>query len=327
MKRVHRRLLSCLMIVAMTLTLLPAFPSTAVADTGENTDPILNSEGYYELSTPAHMMWFSNQVNNVPEQSGINGKLVSNITLPEGWTPIGTVANSSTQTAANPYSGIFDGNGKTITINKNSANSNFGLFGYVVGGTIKNLTTAGDIQSYVSKIAAIVANAKDATIMNCTNKANVSGGTNVGGIVAFAEGSSDDDSKKTIIKDCTNSGKISSTQSNSNKIGGIVGSIQGSNVTIEGCINTGQIENSGSMGNNNTGGIVGGVEANANANASIENCINNGKIIGKRHNVGGVVGSIEGAIAITNCTNKGNVEGYVHVGGIVGYNLSSGAIS
>lgn len=66
--------------------------------------------------------------------------MTADITIPAGttWTPIGS--------AANPYTGVFDGDGHTvsgltasITAAKYSPEAPFGLFGKTQGATIKNL--------------------------------------------------------------------------------------------------------------------------------------------------------------------------------------------
>lgn len=73
-----------------------------------------------------------------------------------------------------PFSGVFDGNGRTVTIDSFAANESgaYGLFGFV-GGTVKNLrVVAGGISLPDAVpanvvIGAIAAYAKDASIENC----------------------------------------------------------------------------------------------------------------------------------------------------------------
>lgn len=67
----------------------------------------INSEGIYYISNVAGLEWFRDQVNNENTFEGKTIKLVADLDLNnENWTSIGTEAK--------PFSGTFDGNGKTI---------------------------------------------------------------------------------------------------------------------------------------------------------------------------------------------------------------------
>lgn len=94
--------------------------------------------------------------------------------------------------------------------------------------------------------------------------------------------------------------------------GGIVAR---NNKKIINCVNTGEIDSSGSY---NTGGIAGASEG------EIANCYNTGKVSG-RQQVGGIVGASYGtkgnhSALVENCYNKGIVTGSSLVGSIAGTN-------
>ena len=64
--------------------------------------------------------------------------------------------------ANTPYSGTFDGNGYEISNINLSGNQYVALFGYVNGGTIKNLTVSGSVTASSYYSGGLVAYAKEA---------------------------------------------------------------------------------------------------------------------------------------------------------------------
>lgn len=116
--------------------------------------------GYYAFSKAGHLVWLHNQVqaydavtNPSPIES-IKCYLANDISLKAvchpadaannvaeaNWNPIG---------GENPFKGIFDGNGHTVSdLYINSSGSNLGLFGYVDGAEIKNVTVQGNVTGF-----------------------------------------------------------------------------------------------------------------------------------------------------------------------------------
>lgn len=212
------------------------------------------------------------------------------------------IGNSSTK-----FSGTFDGKNHTISNFKTSGQYS-GLFGYVNGATIQNLT------------------------VNVTNNA---GATSAGGLVGAVNGT-------TTIRNCTMNGTISGTH----QVGGFVGFAQGvyqdntlvlpCNLTIEGCINNATVTTTSQASDNNrtsAGGFVGYVNAGATVtiksytdeNGQTKKSTNNGKISttssADNKGVGGFVGYSYGKITLTDCVNEKNatITGKERVGGLVGY--------
>lgn len=205
------------------------------------------------------------------------------------------------------FSGTFDGKNHTISNFKTSGQYS-GLFGYVNGATIQNLT------------------------VNVTNNA---GATSAGGLVGAVNGT-------TTIRNCTVNGTISGTH----QVGGFVGFAQGvyqdntlvlpCNLTIEGCTNNATVTTTSQASDNNrtsAGGFVGYVNAGATVtiksyideNGQTKKSTNNGKISttssADNKGVGGFVGYSYGKITLTDCVNEKNatITGKERVGGLVGY--------
>lgn len=100
------------------------------------------------------------------DYSGAYFKLADNIPSVGNITPIGSNTHS--------FAGNFDGNKKTISgLNISVAGNNVGLFGYISGATIKNLTVNGSVKGS-SNVGGVVGYALNSTIENVTNNASVS---------------------------------------------------------------------------------------------------------------------------------------------------------
>lgn len=165
------------------------------------------------------------------------------------------------------FRGVFDGNGKTITVNYRGEETQIGLF-KTLYGTVRNLTVAGNYASTRTDgkevhLGAIAARAYGATIENCVNKAAITvadadDATSrcmiLGGMVAKVWDG-------ITIAECRNEGAISFSSPAYCLIGGMVGATNADEgiCTITGCKNTGAIDN-GSKNSSDwcyVGGIVG----------------------------------------------------------------------
>lgn len=259
---------------------IPVPMSKKPTGTGTVEDP-------YLISDASQLRWFASQVNDNGKNS-ICAQLTNDIDLNNvEWTPIGKSSSYS-------YNGTFDGQYHEIKNLKitGSASNHYGLFGVVGTGTVKNLTVSGEVSVTSNNnsygIAAIVGCMNDGsagTVENCINKANVSGGQNVAGIVGYI--SSGYSFNKKVVQNCANYGSISST---SNNAAGIAANISGA-VTIQDCYNRGTI----------TGGgwHAGGITAYLNSSyATIKNCYTTGSVSGSDSNP--VIGK-KGSGTITNC--------------------------
>ena len=195
-------------------------------------------------------------------------------TTREGWEPIGLYVGSNNANN-NPFIAVFEGNDYTISnlmINRSGINY-VGLF------------------SYISDQSTI----RNTGLLNI----EVSGNSNIGGLVGNSEGS------------ITNSYATGSIRGNIIDVGGLVG-----------VLSSGSITNSYAAGSVIGGGRVGGLVGSNYSRGSITNSYatasvrGNSSVIGS---VGGLAGSSSGSI--TNSYATGSVTGYdIDVGGLVGFN-------
>ena len=255
------------------------------------------------------------------------------------WTPIGTNEK--------PYTGTFDGNGKSISGLYFNDESGFGgLFGILEEATVKNVGVVDSYFSGQSAIGAIAGLVADGEVSNVYSESAVSGGEYVGGVVGVNVGIiSGSYNKGSVngyekvggivgadvgkITDCYNMGFVKGFLD----IGGVAGLVEGGGEVdkvynvgavsgeeflaggLIGSIDEGSLKigyNTGAVsGKNSVGGVVGG-----SADASIDNVYNTGAVSGENA-IGGIVGGNEGGI-ISNVLNMGSVMGTKDVGGIVG---------
>ena len=339
-------LFSILFLSLFTFTLCPA--QRAFAAGGELTQ---GTDRYYPIEDAADLAAFSEGVN-AGRYADANARLAADITLTDEWTPIGTETT--------PYKGVFDGAGHEISglsiYRPEEADGKYiGLFGYIKGGTVKNLTVrttnantedgeyAVTGYQYVGIIAGYIDNGT--TIENCTADGSVNatctlstGSSGDGCYVSGIAGSSDSSTNQII--GCTNnavvrgagarvggiagySGGILSNCVNKGEVsgdawfvGGIAGLSSGENSEISNCTNNADV--SGML-------AVGGITGQNNNNCSVTNCVNNGYVTGTKETIGGIAGGNHGPV--TNCVNNGNVTGPKDTGGVVGFCVTSGTMT
>ncbi len=225
--------------------------NTPMTGSGTKNDP-------YQISTADQLKLFRDIVNGTGDQAqnrGAYAVLTANIDLNnEPWTPIGNYTEGNQIY----YEGTFDGGGHTISgLNVTGKFRCASLFGAVKGGTIKNLTVAGNVSHNYSStgldchVGGIVGSALDAaTIENCSNHCSVTGGS--GDFIGGIAGSNINNAR---IIDCYNVGTITGTIM---ETGGVTGFNMG---TISNCYNVGTIKmlhNSNAVGEivgNNVGTV------------------------------------------------------------------------
>jgi hypothetical protein len=243
-----------------------------------------------------------------------------------------------------PFTGVFDGNGHTISnfTYSSTEEDKIGLFGCVLGkikdlglinaevdvgwgqnvgllvgmncGNITNCYAEGGSVSGYSGVGGLVGGNQGeyGTITYCYSTAGVSGGFHVGGLVGWnSEGT---------IANCYSTGSVLGES----YVGGLVGSNDFLS-TITNCCATGSV--SGYYG---VGGLVG-----LNHFSTITNCYSTGSVSGD-NTVGGLVGGNHGIYQfpiwmqvskIINCYSTGSVEGVENIGGLVGDRNSLGGVN
>ncbi|MBO4540179.1 MAG: InlB B-repeat-containing protein, partial [Clostridia bacterium] len=170
-----------------------------------------------------------------------------------------------------------------VTLSNSSTDETNNYLGGIVGGT----------------------NMSDCAILGCFNDGDITGITQVGGIIGHL-------SSPSPIENNGNAGTVKGRK----YVGGIVGDASQyySDVIIKGCYNTGNIVDTDSetIGEKYIAGVVG----NMKYDATVENCYNTGTVTAYGKYSGGIVG--HGGYA-KNCYNTGAVNGEENVGGIMGY--------
>ena len=247
--------------IAVTLT----YKTTEPSGDGTVEFPIL-------IGTAAELRAFANKVNSGDSAAAhAYVKLTDNIKVPGSWTPLGKNTDS-------PFSGHFDGDGKSVTITVDDPGpSYFGFFGCLDSKPDRDSATSIDDQPTV-----VVKNLKVNGSIYCSEPYAY-----VGGIAARARG-------KVSIENCVNNATVSSLARGSAGVGGLVGGYddgvdyvyENIRLAVDGCKNNGTISVSGDNTNAMVGGLVG---SNANC-VQVKGSTNNGTISAPGCTVGGLLG-------------------------------------
>lgn len=206
------------------------------------------------------------------------------------------------------FSGTFDGNGHTVTLDITASTAYVGLFSKLAGGAVvRNVITAGSVtatgKNNVGGIAGVADTELGAiTILNCKNEAAIKGNKVVGGILG---GCTEDDYALTISA-CANEGNISGTRN----IGGICGTLENAHF-IKNCYNSGAVTGS------TIGGILGrGARGYSSTTDTpiLENCYNVGNIVYSGTNGSAIVGTgyAKKPVEVKNCyALEGSAQAFV----------------
>ncbi len=291
---------------------------------GKTTEEPTLSVGVYQIGTAEELAWFADHVNagNPSANAVLTGKIDLNN---QEWTPI----NGGDKNYTGGYTGIFDGQGHTISgLNVPGTDNNQGLF-RIIGstletkGTLKNLIIADGTVTGGNNTGAITGQNKG-IIENCINRATVTASSK-----SYFGGIAGQNTNGGIIRYCSNSGIVSAPD----RVGGIAGWNNGG--TIYGCSNSGPI-----TGTRTAGGIAGASESSTGSSARtalLYNCYNLGNVTssGTAYYAGGVCGQINQAttgegtpvVKLYNCYNTGLVENTAkstNVGEIIANDATSG---
>ena len=259
--------------------------------TGEPNDP--------------YMIYTADQMNAIGADSNDWDKhflLCADIDL-SGYT--GTSFNIIGTSYTYPFTGVFDGNGHTIsnfTYCSNGTNC-IGLFGFVSGenAEIRNL---GLIDPNVDAgtgrcVGSLVGYLRDGTITDCYSTGGiVAGDCCVGGLVGW-------NSEKGTITNCYAAGSISGEYS----VGGLVGG--NDDGKISNCYSEAIVS-----GTTEVGGLVGRNDYGTITNCYSTGSVKGGGVVGVSFRVGGLVGWHSGG-EIFNCYSSGVVTG-AYAQGLVG---------
>ena len=259
MKRIMRAAISAVVCVALLpLNMFAVAEDTASpfsGGSGTEADP-------YQIAT-AYDLRLLSELTNDPDTSGSYYKChyvqTADINLNnETFIPIGT--RSEEYTGAG-FSGTYDGNYYTIEglyVERESMYN--GLFGWVYGGTIENLSVYGEINcpniSHCGGIAGEIGDTSASLIKNCSFDGSVVGTYNTGGIVGYSWRSG-------RIEGCYFNGVVTTTSATAGNCGGIIGAMSNGSSQdstfsgdsgVENCYSTGTLKCSAGT---DCGGIIG----------------------------------------------------------------------
>lgn len=253
-------------------------------------------------------------------------QLAEDISLPDGWKPIGATKNGRVDLQGgenlNAFSGTLDGNNHTVTIPEGG----LPLFGYVRNTRIRNLNIYGTkIAGYglINNFEGVGLSGTAVEIDNVTLKSGSS--TLKAGLLganktmsAYAGCSS---AFEATVRNCTIEKDVVIGYSKKEpEIGAIAGRMQG---TVENCISYATV-----YGSSYVGGII-GTRDNAMGNCSVIGCKFYGTVEASSEVAGGIAGggydnstAPNGCkITINSCSAEGSITGSDKVGGILGGDL------
>ena len=236
---------------------LPTLKNVGGTQSSELPSWMLGSETTFYITTAQQLKRLADEVNAGDSKSDKTYLLANDIDLSgyPNWTPIGTFTPNSPQ-ANYPFSGVFDGQGYSITGLKMSGNEDSkGLFGYAYCEAIRNVVIRNPEIEGKDQVGALVGYQaySNQGIKNCAViGGKIQGRSHVGGLVGYMEESPIQNCYSTCevvamdfyaggivgdhrvvasIRNCYATGNISGTYS-----GGIVGVAQ----DVERCVALGQ---------------------------------------------------------------------------------------
>lgn len=240
------------------------------------TEPKKSADGTYQISSAAELAWFADAVNG--GSTALNAALTDNINLNgKTWPGIGTTSNQ--------YTGTFDG--KYFMVSGLAGSK--GLFDFVGGCVIKNLTVSGAIKEGTNM--GLLADVSAGTVENCFTTGSLhrinSYGT-TGGLIGRADAG-------TVIRNCGSAANVSCSMKSLKaelNMGGLVGKLYG---TVENSYATGTVKVEAGSGYTAVGGFIGQT--------------GNAAAIMNSYAAGTVTGSAGGALGAFVGVNSGSISG------------------
>ena len=266
-----------------------------------------DADNILKIYNGSELAWIAAQVDGGETFAGKTVKLMNDIDLANiAWNPIGVSGDSM------PFSGIFDGNGKTISnlyvdMTGEPLYESAGLFANASGATIKNFTIEN---AYVANktvfgdsscgTAIVVGSGQGTTIIDNVDvkNATIIADRYTGGIAGYYQGTITNCDVDGIEITVTPNQDGTGNYDNGDKVGGIIGYVNTSGTVTNNTVNNFTIRAYRDMG-----GIVGGNYADVDGNKATNGIItidqrtnyygdkakNAGEIVGRQ--MGGTVGT------------------------------------
>lgn len=173
------------------------------------------------ITTVDELKAFRNAVNSGTSYQYQNIYLKADLNLnDEAWTPIGN--------ATNPFKGNFEGWGHKISnLKVEGSNDYAGLFGYIDGGSVRDVGVEGSGVAGGLYVGGICGYLKSGEISSCYSNIAVSGTQYVGGLCGYSEGK---------IENCWHQGNVTASKDSEVNAGGLVGEV------LVGDVNGGSLE-------------------------------------------------------------------------------------
>ena len=251
------------------------------------------TDGVYHIKSGEELLAFAKMVNDDSKTfEGEKVVLDNDIDIStQEWTPIG-----ERKTGGIKFKGTFDGQNKTITLKITNCTDYGALFEAIEGATVQNVTVAGTVSG--ASVAGVVGQAgAGSKIINCTNKASVTGSSKAAGVVVKIEGNGVE------VIGCKNEGSIGGEAPNG--AAGIVTYAESANFVVKNCTNSGNISGKGASG------IV--YNVNDPGTGVVESCVNTSavKSTSDSNAAAGIVSvnSKGNELTIKDCRNEGKIEG------------------
>ena len=199
-----------------------------------------------------------------------------------------------------PFTGVFDGNGHTISnFTYSTSERQIGIFGYVEGAEFKNVGLINpDVDAGTTgwRIGALVGDMKGGTVTGCyVEGGSISGDWQVGGLIGL------NNYGELTMSDCYATCSVCGTES----VGGLISGCYWGTVTN--CYATGKVFSS------RGGGLIGTSYAGSHGTTTISRCYATGNVVG---NGGGLVEENLGLIYDSYATGRVTGSG----GGLVASN-------
>lgn len=277
----------------------------------------------YLLKTAENLQNLNDYVASGQSAEGKYFEMTADITLPDGWKPMGVTIDGTNNIQAGKnlyaFSGTIDGKNHTLTVPENG----LPLLGYVKGAEVRNLNIFGKkIAGYglVNNLEGVGLSGTSIIIDNVTLKSGSSTlksgllGANIttNGFAGCSAGF------VATVRNCTiEEGVVIGYNKDQSMIGSIAGRMQG---TVENCVSYATV-----YGGNYVGGIV-GTRDNALGESGITNCEFGGVVEASGNHAGGILGGgysngtapNGGRIPVIDCSSSGKITGKDKVGGIMG---------
>ena len=196
----------------------------------------------YQIATPAQLVSLATYVYNGDINYYVKCYILTadldlsaygaNYNSGKGWFPIGS--------SGYEFLGVFDGDKHKITgLYINDASLNYaGLFGYVYGGTIKNVAVVNANIAARGWSGCVVGEIYNSNITNCYSTGKISGTYNcIGGVVGSMYGNSN-------MSNCYSTCTVSNT---GDFTGGITATVENGS-TLKNCYSTGAVSGKGAVG-------------------------------------------------------------------------------